>query len=120
MGTVRDLLNKRAKNRERLQREAPNLYESFDEMLKRVYLPGAVDAKHKELMAVACSVATRCMPCLVNHANNAVASGATRQEVLEAAGVGVEFGGGPSFIVVRDNLLEFLDEIMAERDGESA
>jgi AhpD family alkylhydroperoxidase len=120
MGVVRDLLNTRAKNRLRLQKEAPVLYESFDEMLKRVYQEGALPLKHKELMAVAASVATRCVPCLANHASNAVAAGATRQEVLEAAGVGVEFGGGPAFIVVRDNLLEFLDEIMAERDGESA
>jgi AhpD family alkylhydroperoxidase len=120
MGAVRDLLNTRAKNRSRLQKEAPVLYESFDEMLKRVYQEGAISLKNKELMAVAASVATRCVPCLANHASNAVAAGATRGEVLEAAGIGVEFGGGPSFIVIRDNLLEFLDEIMAERDGEIA
>jgi hypothetical protein len=35
----------------------------------------------------------------------------TRDEVLEAAAIGVEFGGGPSFVIVRDNLLAFLDEI---------
>jgi hypothetical protein len=31
--------------------------------------------------------------------------------VLEAATIGVEVGGGPSFVVVRDHLLDFLDDI---------
>lgn len=79
--------------------------------MKHCYKPGALERKHKELMAVTASVATRCVPCLATHANNAVAAGATREEVLEAAAIGVEFGGGPSFVVVRDNLLDFLDEI---------
>ena len=70
-------------------------------------------------MAVAASVATRCVPCLANHANNAIATGATREEVLEVAAIGVEFGGGPSFVVVRDNLLDFLDEIESNRVPES-
>jgi AhpD family alkylhydroperoxidase len=65
-------------------------------------------------MAVTASVATRCIPCLANHANNAVSAGATRAEIMEAAAIGVEFGGGPSFVVVRDHLLDFLDDI--ERD----
>jgi AhpD family alkylhydroperoxidase len=111
MGAARDILNKRAANRERLQKEAPDLYDGFNELVKRYYKHGALDRKTKELMAVTASVATRCVPCLANHANNAVAAGATREEVLEAAAIGVEFGGGPSFVVVRDNLPEFLDEI---------
>jgi len=41
----------------------------------------------------------------------AVQAGATRNEILEAATIGVEVGGGPSFVVVRDNLLDFLDDI---------
>ena len=40
-----------------------------------------------------------------------VQAGATRNEILEAATIGVEVGGGPSFVVVRDNLLDFLDDI---------
>ena len=62
-------------------------------------------------MAVAASVATRCIPCLANHASNAVSAGATKDEVLEAAAIGVEFGGGPSFVIVRDNLLDFISDI---------
>ena len=62
-------------------------------------------------MAVTASVATRCIPCLANHANNTVSVGATKAEIVEAAAIGVEFGRGPSFVIVRDHLLDFLDDI---------
>lgn len=46
--------------------------------------------------------------------NTAVKAGATRQEVIEAATIDVDFGGGPAFVIVRNNLLNFLDEIENE------
>jgi AhpD family alkylhydroperoxidase len=109
--TASAILKRRAENHRRLENEAPDLFQGFNELMKCYYKPGVFDRKLKELMAVTAAVATRCIPCLANHANNAISSGATRQEVLEAASIGVEFGGGPSFVVVRDNLLDFLDEI---------
>lgn len=111
--SLQTILKNRKANRERLEKEAPNLYKGFNEMVKYYYKPGALSRKYKELMAVACSVATRCIPCLANHANNAMSAGATREEVIEAATIGVEFGGGPSYVVVREHLLQYLDEIEA-------
>jgi AhpD family alkylhydroperoxidase len=115
MGAVKDILDKRAKNRERLEKEAPDLFNGFNELMKHYYKHGVLGRKHKELMAVAASVATRCVPCLASHATNAIEAGATREEVVEAAAIGVEFGGGPSFVVARDNLLDFLDEIESRK-----
>lgn len=115
MNTLGEILKNRNANRVRLEKEAPNLFLGFNELMKYYYKPGALDRRHKELMAVTASVATRCIPCLANHATNAISAGATREEVLEAAAIGVEFGGGPSFVTVRDNLLGFLDEIEAAR-----
>jgi AhpD family alkylhydroperoxidase len=111
MNSAREIVRKRAANRRRLEREAPDLYNGFNELVKYYYKRGALNRKQKELMAVTASVATRCIPCLANHANNAVSAGATRAEIIEAAAIGVEFGGGPSFVVVRDHLLDFLDDI---------
>ncbi|OPY06611.1 MAG: Carboxymuconolactone decarboxylase family protein [Syntrophaceae bacterium PtaB.Bin095] len=119
MGVVKDILKKRAANRKRLEKEAPSLYNGFNDLLKQYYKPGVLDRKYKELMAVTAAVATRCVPCLANHANNAMAAGAIRAEVIEAAAIGVEFGGGPSFVVVRDNLLDFLDDIESNRASKS-
>ncbi len=111
MGAVKDILEKRAANRTRLEQEAPNLYAGFNDLMHAYYKPSALDRKHKELCAVTASVATRCIPCLANHASNAASAGATREEVVDAAAIGVEFGGGPSFVLVREHLLQFLDEI---------
>jgi AhpD family alkylhydroperoxidase len=111
MDSAKEILKNRKANRERLEKEAPDLYNGFNELMKYYYKSGVLDRKYKELMAVTAAVATRCVPCLANHANNAVSAGAKREEIMEAAAIGVEFGGGPSFVVVRDNLLRFLDEI---------
>lgn len=108
---VSDILMRRSQNQERLKQQAPYLYEGFNELVKHCFSPGALGLKHKELIAMAVSVATRCIPCIAYHTNIAMQAGATKQEVLEAASIGVEFGGGPSFVAVRDNLLDFLEEI---------
>ena len=42
---------------------------------------------------------------------NALSARATREEIIEAASIGVEFGGGGAFVLVRDNLLPFLDDL---------
>jgi pyruvate dehydrogenase E2 component (dihydrolipoamide acetyltransferase) len=114
VGKLADILRNRKANRERLEKDAPDLFHGFNDLMKCYYKPGAVPRRDKELMAVAAAVATRCIPCLGNHLNNAMAAGATREQVLEAAAIGVEFGGGPSFVVVRDNLMEMLDEVEAD------
>jgi AhpD family alkylhydroperoxidase len=111
MEDVYEILKKREQNRKRLEEEASIIYLGLNELLKQCYKPGELARKHKELIAVACAVATRCVPCLANHLNNTVKAGASRDEVVEAAAVGVEFGGGPSFVIVRNNLLDFLDQI---------
>ncbi|MEL7670844.1 hypothetical protein [Methanobacterium sp.] len=43
--------------------------------------------------------------------NNAISAGATREEVIEAAAIGVKFGGASAYTIVRNNLLNCLDEI---------
>lgn len=115
MGKAGEILKNRIENRKRLESEAPDLFNGFNEMMKYYYKHGTLDRKYKELMAVTAAVATRCIPCLANHANNAMSAGATRQEIFEAAAIGVEFGGGPSFVAVRDELPGFLDEIEAQK-----
>ena len=114
MGSLEEILKKRKENRDRLEKEAPNLFNGFNDLMKHYYKESALDRKQKELIAVGAAVATRCVPCLANHANNAISHGATKGEIIDAAAIGVEFGGGPSFVVVRDNLLDFLDDIIGE------
>ena len=110
-GSIRQIVKKRAGNRKRLKIEAPVLFEGFESLMEAYYAPSALDIRYKELIAVALSVSRCCVPCLANHMKNAIGAGATREEVIDAAKIGIEFGGGPSFVVVRTYLMDFLDEL---------
>jgi AhpD family alkylhydroperoxidase len=52
----------------------------------------------KEMMALAISIVVGCDGCIAYHTHNAVATGATRQELLETIAVGLMMGGGPGSI----------------------
>ena len=111
MEKAHDILGKRLDNRKKLEEAAPDLFHGFNDLMKRYYKPGAIDRRGKELMAITASIATRCAPCLANHLSNAISAGATKEEIFEAAAIGVEFGGGPSFVLVRDSLIPFYEEL---------
>jgi AhpD family alkylhydroperoxidase len=59
--------------------------------------PGALTVLEKELMAMAIGLALRCENCIYAHVQSALNAGATREQVLEAAGVAVLMQGGPSY-----------------------
>lgn len=43
MGIVKDILKKRTENRARLEKEAPNLYNGFNELMKHYYKHDVLD-----------------------------------------------------------------------------
>jgi len=115
-GRVQQIVDTRTKNQKRVKKEAPLLAEGFDSLVKAYFQPSALDTKYKELIAVALSISRCCVPCLAIHMKNAVEARATREEVIDAAKIAVEFGGGPSFVMIRNNLLEFLDELTRKKE----
>ena len=60
--------------------------------------PGVLDAKTKELIALAIAVTVRCDGCIAFHTHDALEAGATREEIMDALGVAILMGGGPSMI----------------------
>ena len=111
---AKEILDERLTNRVRMEKEAPELFQGFRELMKAYYKKGALSIRYKELMAVTASVATVCAPALAYHINNAIAHGASRKEMIEAATIGVKFGGGPALVMVRDHLLEYMDALEAD------
>lgn len=59
---------------------------------------GRLDAKTRELIALAVAVTTRCDGCITVHADAAVKNGATREEVAEALGVAVALNAGAAMV----------------------
>ena len=55
---------------------------------------GHLDAKTRELIALAVAVTTRCDGCIAFHTDAAVKHGATREEIAEALGVAIDLNAG--------------------------
>ena len=68
---------------------------AFSAMATSAGAPGALDAKTKELIALAISVAVRCDDCIAFHAKAAAQRGATREEVMETLGMSDLHGRWP-------------------------
>ena len=77
------------------------VYRSFVDMEKATFRDGALAGKHKELIAIGISVRIDCESCMQWHIEQAAASGASYDEVLEAVEVGIEMGGGPATVSAR-------------------
>ena len=71
--------------------------------------PEALDSKTKELIALAISVAVRCDPCIAFHAQAAVKQLASRDEVMEAMGMAIYMGTGPS-VMYASQVIEVYDQ----------
>ncbi len=80
-----------------LQRERPQEIGAFVEYLKHARADGALSAKTKELMSLAISLATHCIPCVIWHTRMSLKRGASRNEILETALVAIGMGGGLAY-----------------------
>ncbi|MCV7006311.1 carboxymuconolactone decarboxylase family protein [Mycobacterium gordonae] len=81
-----------------LRQMIPGAYAGFGEMSKAAMASGALDAKLKELIALAIGVVHGCDGCIASHAKAAVRAGATKEEAAEAIGVSIMMHGGPGTI----------------------
>lgn len=81
-----------------LFKAAPGPMRAFQQLVAEATKAGALDAKIKELMALAIAVGLRCEGCIVYHTRAALEKGASRDEVVETIAVAVEMGGGPAAV----------------------
>ncbi|BBO74583.1 4-carboxymuconolactone decarboxylase [Desulfosarcina widdelii] len=79
-----------------LEEGLPSVMEAFRGLQAAATSDGTLDAKTKKLMMVAVTAALRCEPCLREQVKGALQLGASREEILEAAGVAILIGGGPT------------------------
>jgi AhpD family alkylhydroperoxidase len=101
MNKLEEIAAKRKRAHERLIALGSKVYGGFLAMEKAAYSDGALPKKHKELIAVGISVVKDCESCMQWHIEQAVAGGATFEELLEAIEVGIEMGGGPATVSAR-------------------
>jgi AhpD family alkylhydroperoxidase len=73
---------------------APGVAVAFRDFSRQVFEAGALDAKTKQLIAVAVAHVTQCPYCIPSHTAGAVKAGATEPEVMEAIWVAAEMRAG--------------------------
>jgi AhpD family alkylhydroperoxidase len=81
-----------------LSREAAGPMSGFARLHASSVTDGELEPKVKELMALAIAIAIHCEDCIAYHVHDALAAGASRQEVAETIGVAVMMGGGPAVV----------------------
>ena len=81
-----------------LHKSQPGVMKGFSDMGKAAMAAGALDAKTKELIALAVGVAARCDGCIGFHTRGAIRAGASREEFMDMIGVAIMMGGGPSTV----------------------
>jgi AhpD family alkylhydroperoxidase len=82
----------------RLGKEIAGTVSAFGSLRKAAMSAGTIDPKTKELIALGISIALRCDGCIAYHLHDALAAGASRQEILETVGVAIVMGGGPAVV----------------------
>jgi AhpD family alkylhydroperoxidase len=107
--TYRDLTRSISSKLSTLRGSTPEVMSAFSELGRAATANGTLDAKTKELIALALSVASRCDPCIGFHTKTLAQLGATRQEIDETLGVTTYMGGGPSLMYAA-HAIEAFDE----------
>ena len=80
----------------------PAVFEGFTGMFSKTMAAGTITVLEKELIALAIAVSAKCPPCIRMHVKKCFSAGATKQQILEAAGVAVMMGGGPAFMHIAE------------------
>lgn len=91
-------------DRQKMKDQAPGIARAFGVFHQAVMKEGALSAREKELIALGIGLAVPCPPCINLHVQGCLKAGATREQVLEAAGVAVMMRGGPGFTHVPEVL----------------
>jgi AhpD family alkylhydroperoxidase len=92
---VLDAVNPLARD---LRKAIPDVYAGFGQLHAAALAAGALDAKTKELIALAIAISEQCDGCIASHARGAARQGATTAEVAEMIGVTILMSGGPATV----------------------
>lgn len=93
----------------RMVRHMPEVMKSVGTLHDATYGEGALSGKQKELIALGIGITTRCQDCIAFHTHEALAHGATFEEVIECIGVAIQMGGGPA-VMYGAHALEALEQ----------
>lgn len=77
--------------------------------LDSLFNEGPLDAKTKELIAIAVATALRCEPCIAVHVLKGLKMGCSKEEILDAASVAVIFSGSTGLAYMNNVVLDAIE-----------
>ena len=88
-------------------------------MERKTFSTRNLEKKYKELIASGISIIVNCESCIEWHIKEALNSGASGEEIIEAIEIGIEMGGGPATVSSRFALkvLEYYRRQRLKSDG---
>lgn len=96
--THREILEQLREPTKQLHDRIPSVFDGYRSLHRAAFTDGALDAKTKELIALAIGVAKQCDGCIASHARGAARHGATAEEVADVIGVAIIMDGGPGMV----------------------
>jgi AhpD family alkylhydroperoxidase len=76
----------------------PKMLDAYRNLAAAQGSNGALDAKTRELIAIAVAVTTRCDGCISSHTAAAIQAGATEAEVADALGTAIALNAGAAYV----------------------
>ena len=104
-----ELNNNRKKQRELFFELMPDLSKKLGVLLDEVYKDGVIDSKTKRLIAMGIALGAGCRNCVLSQVENALALGATKEEILETISVVISMRGTTG-VAESLRVIQFLDE----------
>ncbi|GLQ43782.1 alkyl hydroperoxide reductase AhpD [Dyella nitratireducens] len=77
---------------------SPDTVAGYQTLSKAAQKTGKLDAKTRELIALAVAVTTRCDGCITVHTGEALKHGASHEEIAEALGVAIALNAGAALV----------------------
>lgn len=90
---VKDFNDYRQKMNDKLLADNNLVIKRIFNLDTNAYMAGALDVKTKELLGLVASVVLRCDDCVKYHLETCHKTGLTKEEVMEALGIGTLVGG---------------------------
>ena len=86
---------------EKFEKQFPDVATSWNELHDAIFQEGKLSIKEKHFIGLGIAVSMSCETCINFHIAAAMESGATEEEILEAASVAIFMGGGPALTNIR-------------------
>lgn len=94
-----------------MRKEIPDVMKGFYAMSESALKGGAIDPLHKELIALAIGIASRCDACIGFHVKALIKLGVSREQLMETLGICTYMGGGPTLMYAAEAVRAY-DELL--------